>query len=217
MEADNNDEQIVIAKASDAELMLFLYAGNESEISLAQREFYGRFYAYLLRLARRLWGTRFHPKSDPEDMAAACLVKIFDLAEQYDPEKGGVKAWIGKVLKRMIESEFRDAMKSELPIQGSIDDPDFTLLEEDILGEEDRPDDQRPFRMRLETALGELKELDRQVLLEFYDSKDISNLNARGDANVTVEIAKRFGLTPDNVRQKALRSLRKLKQYLDSG
>ena len=215
MEAGIEKELSEITDASEEELMLFLCAGTENEVSVAQREFYERFYGYLERLAKKYWGTRHHPEQEAEDLAEACFAKILEIPDQFDPKKGKIKSWIGRILKNLIEQEFDRISKISLPITGSIDDPDYKLIEEEILGSEDRPDDQRLFRKRLEVALDQLKERDRQVLLDYYDMKDVSSLDTRGDAGVTQSIAERYGLTQVNVRKIVSRSLTKLKQFLD--
>lgn len=214
MEAQINEQRTGFEEAEDEELMLFISAGSETEVVSARREFGRRYGGYLLTLSRMWTKNRNHPTHEAEDMFALCLARIFDRADQYDQSKGMVKAWIGTILHNLIEDEYKDSERKCVPIVASTDGPDFQALEKEILSLDDRPDESRPIRVRLGQALNSLSDRNREILLAYFDLKDVGNLKARGEQGVTQELAGRFDLTPVNVRQIVFRSLNKVKQYM---
>lgn len=211
MEATNRRD---FEDEADDMIMLYIAEGDSKQKEVAAQVFLGRYSQYLHRLATSWCRYRYHPDNTARDMVCLTLAKVItEKAGMYDESKGSVKTWLGRILKNVIADEYRK-LRDKSPTIVHFDDLDESTEAPPVIDEEE-VDVKNVNRVLLEEALSTLSEIERSVLIDYWDLKGMDNLEGRLSAGETRVIAEQYGLTLPNLRQKANRALKKVKKHIE--
>ncbi|HRI07800.1 MAG TPA: sigma-70 family RNA polymerase sigma factor, partial [Nannocystaceae bacterium] len=149
----------------------------------------------------RFVGRRVSNHADAEDLVARVFMVVVQRLGDFDPERGGVRAWVLTIARNAVIDHFRrsrpavalDAVGEALP---AVDDPLGELLE----------------RERLEELLEHLDRLDAEApqTRELLVLRYADGLRHR-------EIAALVGLSEAAVKQRLSRAIRELRGRLAAG
>ena len=169
-------------------------SGNRTSRSYVTIEEVYRRYGY--DLLRFLHGAHPHLNhQDCEDLLHQGILKAVTRIEQYDPERGSLRAWVLGILRNEVRQDLRRRMRSRSELRGEIEaTADQAPVDADaILAEEGA---------EVDAALRELPFAEREALL----------MVIRTDGRATKEeVAARLGISPASVavyRQRARQHLR---------
>lgn len=161
-------------------------------------EFSEVYHEYYLKVFRYVRGkiTNHH---EAEDLTQEIFTACYRNFEHFDPEKASVGTWVYVIMNNRLKNYYRD--KKE---QDSLDDDACFLelasdevLEESVLLEEEKK--------LLLTALAELSERERQIIVNTYFHKKTS-----------AQTAMLLGMTAGNVRVVQNRVLIKIRKYFEA-
>ena len=162
---------------------------NDQQFEAFYAEYYDRVFKYILKKTGN-----FHAAEDlTMDTFTACY-KHFD---RYDASKASPGTWVFTIASNKLKNHYRsDRSFAELQDHSAVDDGmEDAVIEAQHLAE---------LRDVLADALETLNEVQQQVIVLKY----FKNKNSK-------EIAQITGLTSDNVRAIASRTVKKLKDYFD--
>lgn len=163
---------------------------NDRTFESFYAEYYDRVFKYILKKTGN-----FHTAEDlTMDTFTACY-KHFD---RYDETKASLGTWVFTIASNKLKNYYRsDQSFAELQDYSAVDDGmEDAVIEAQHLAE---------LRDVLADALETLNEVQQQVIVLKY----FKNKNSK-------EIAQITGLTSDNVRAIASRTVKKLKDYFDT-
>ncbi len=172
----------------DIALMSRLAKGDERALEELYRRYSPSLYALLLRMLQS--------PEEAEEILQDSFVQLYREAARYQPERGGVAAFLFTIWRNFALSRLRNR-KARPP---KIDDLDLHNPEQELgLWREDDPTD----RILVRRALGRLEPTDRKLLEEaFFDGYSHS------------ELAERHNLPLGTVKTRLRRALLKLREYL---
>ncbi|MCX8088809.1 MAG: sigma-70 family RNA polymerase sigma factor [Meiothermus ruber] len=172
----------------DIALMSRLAKGDERALEELYRRYSPSLYALLLRMLQS--------PEEAEEILQDSFVQLYREAARYQPERGGVAAFLFTIGRNFALSRLRNR-KARPP---KIDDLDLHNPEQELgLWREDDPTD----RILVRQALGRLEPTDRKLLEEaFFDGYSHS------------ELAERHNLPLGTVKTRLRRALLKLRAYL---
>ncbi|GIW28379.1 MAG: RNA polymerase sigma factor [Meiothermus sp.] len=172
----------------DIALMSRLAKGDERALEELYRRYSPSLYALLLRMLQS--------PEEAEEILQDSFVQLYREAARYQPERGGVAAFLFTIGRNFALSRLRNR-KARPP---KIDDLDLHNPEQELgLWREDDPTD----RILVRRALGRLEPTDRKLLEEaFFDGYSHS------------ELAERHNLPLGTVKTRLRRALLKLREYL---
>jgi len=172
----------------DAELMARLAKGDERALEELYRRYSPSLYALLLRMLQS--------HEEAEEILQDSFVQLYREAARYQPERGGVAAFLFTIGRNFALSRLRSRKARPQKLEGH----DLHNPEQELgLWREDDPTD----RILVRRALCRLEPTDRKLLEEaFFDGYSHS------------ELAERHNLPLGTVKTRLRRALLKLRAYL---
>jgi RNA polymerase sigma-70 factor (ECF subfamily) len=152
----------------------------------------GRLRGPALRLAARVLG-------DPvegEDAVQAALIKLWNRADAYDRERGGVESWFARMVVNCCLDR-RRTIRPVAPLEAAGDPQDDRPGPEDAAEADDEG-------RRVREAIGRLNPRQRAAILLFY-----------GEDAPTADVAAALETTPKAVEGLLARARGELKRMLD--
>ncbi len=126
------------------------------------RHFAPRVKSYMLRLGS--------DDSQAEDLAQEAMATVWRKAGQYDPARAAASTWIFTIARNLRIDAFRRTNRPEL-------DPEDPALVPDAPPQGDAVVEQKQNAARIQAALAELPEEQRQVMhMSFFDEKTHSEI-----------------------------------------
>lgn len=178
------------AAATDEELVLRLRNGDTA----AGNELVGRYTAALLRYLQRLTG-----RNDlAEELHQQTWLSVLDHLGRFDPAGGGFKSWLYRIATNKVNDLWRSRGRERNAHAG------LRLVSEELAPDSSHRVDASEQELRLQRALGQLPENQRQVvMLRYY-----SNLRF-------VEIADVLGCPLNTALGRMHKAMLKLKQAME--
>lgn len=173
---------------SDVTLMSRLAKGDERALEELYRRYSPSLYAFLLRM--------LHSREEAEEVLQDSFVQLYREAARYQPERGGVVAFLFTIGRNFALSRLRKRNARPHKIEDlDLHDPEQELgiwRENDPTG-----------RILVSQALGRLEPIERKLLEEaFFDGYSHG------------ELAERHNLPLGTVKTRLRRALLKLREYL---
>ena len=162
---------------------------NDQKFEAFYSEYYDKVFKYILKKTGN-----FHAAEDlTMDTFTACY-RHFD---NYDESKASLGTWVFTIASNKLKNYYRSEQGfAELQENAAVDDGmEDSVVEAQHLAE---------LRDALADALETLNEVQQQVIILKY----FKNKTSKDIAQIT-------GLSPDNVRAIASRTVKKLKEYFD--
>ena len=162
---------------------------NDQRFEAFYSEYYDRVFKYIVKKTGN-----FHAA---EDLTMDTFTACYRHFENYDESKASLGTWVFTIASNKLKNYYRSEQGfAELQENAAIDDGmEDAVVEAQHLAE---------MRDVLADALETLNEVQQQVIvLKYFKSKN------------SKEIAQITGLSPDNVRAIASRTVKKLKEYFD--
>lgn len=174
-------------KFGDEELMVMFAAGVTEAFDMVYERYRDRIYRFAVACLKH--------KEDAEDVVQEVFLSVARAAARYEPQ-GRFKAWLFQIAANRIRTSVQVRAKRAEYEQAEEASALAALVEHGVDVESTMV-----MRERLTSALAELPELQRLILL----LKELEGFSA-------MEIAETLALTPENVRINLFRARRKLLQ-----
>lgn len=174
------------SRLDDDRLLSYVSAGDESAFHQLYEHTARAVYGYALSMLKN--------PQDAEEVMQETYLRVWTMAASYQPQ-GKPLAWMFTIVRNLCYMRFRQ--------QKHMSDVSFHELDEMEPGAPCQQIEQAPEKMVLLSALGKLKEEERQIVL----LHEAGGLKHR-------EIAQSLGIPLPTVLSKHSRAIRKLTEYL---
>lgn len=162
---------------------------NDRKFEQFYSEYYDKVFKYILKKTGN-----FHAA---EDLTMDTFTACYRHFQNYDESKASLSTWVFTIASNKLKNYYRDEQKFAQLQENAVvsDDMEDAVVEAQHLAE---------LRDALADALETLNEVQQQVIvLKYFKNK------------TSKDIAMITGLSPDNVRAIASRTVKKLKEYFD--
>jgi RNA polymerase sigma factor (sigma-70 family) len=210
-----------LAELDDADLLAQVGSGSGGARS-AQREFYSRHVRYLFAVVLRTCKSFDLETHEAEDLVQDTFERAFRRAETYqapesteaDDRRRYTRAWLGKIARNLLLDLIRE--RKESPASDSLDQMAEDIAERPPSSRKPRPQSlaeaKNPRLFALQKAMSSLSDREQDILritALYYRSE---GGHQRLPNDISMELAKRWGTTNDNIRAIRSRALKKLEK-----
>ncbi|MBT1697146.1 sigma-70 family RNA polymerase sigma factor [Fulvivirgaceae bacterium PWU4] len=180
-------------------------------------EFHRRYAKYLYSLC--VYVSRLMP--DPTETAIEVtenvLIRVFDYAKSYNPNKASIKTWLSGIARNEFNSYYSD-YRREHPLQHPEDEKENGATDSDRkvkFPEENVEIDRSKINSeRLQVALDSLEPMAKDIVITHMLYKDIDNLDSQIPPEVMKELCERYNKTDKAIRQIKSRAMAKIKSIM---
>ena len=209
-----------LKSVSDRDIVLGLKSSeNETLITQYQYEFYRRYAPYIFKVAVQ----RCQIFADAQDFAkeitqltfikALKNVSNFTIAIGVDDVvfKRMLKAWLGRIANNNFNKLYAEYKNEEVELDTvSTEEPVYDLFEELF----DPVPEEQPSAVLslLREAMEQLKEIDKHIIISYAGENCLYTTQHIRDSTMKI-LCETYNTTPDNIRQRKNRALKKIKSF----
>lgn len=218
---NHTDTMQKTAELTSEELFLHMAMKDDDRLSAekAFSIFYKRFYKYLMQLCISVCKPFKRYGSDlPELIFTNTLLKVYQKAESFiciekltgeDKKELRIKAWLGRIAERELYTFLKkNSTHTNLDFKD-----DMSEFEDICFDPEEIPPPPNEKMIKLEAALQQLSDRDRDILMTSYLFEKENKTMPR---EVIKDLCDHWGILPDNLRQIRSRSIHKLTNILNN-
>ncbi len=225
MHTRTNTEETVNEETDDISLLLMMgdKSNNPEAAEIALNEFFRRYQRPLLYFAKRNgfralgWG--------PDDFVTRTFQKAYAKIHLFDPTPGlsqedielEIHCWLFEIAKNEFLMEFRKpARKHEAPVEKELAEEQNKTSLPETATERFSFEQLKEKKAAVRTFLDGLSEPDRELLvisMNFYDFQARKSIIPE---DILDGLASSMGTTPENIKTKRARLMRKLKEHIEN-